>query len=494
MLRYFTVPVAVALLVVGCTSVPVPGPTAVVRSTERPAPPTLVPTFTPTAPPPATATKPPTRVPTATATLSPTARPSATATARATATATASAVPTTAPSPTKAATRAATRAPTRQPAAATAAPPPAPAPGTAWKGEYFNNPDLSGEPVLVRYDPNIDFNWGLGSPDPSVPSDHFSVRWTRPVTIPAGQWRFHATSDDGVRVYVDGLPIIDQWHTTASVTYNTSMAVSGGNHDLRVDYYDNIEEANVRVWWEPDDGSATDPAHAGAWRGDYFDNRDLSGSPVFSRDDAAVYFHWDGAGPGGGISAQDFSVRWSRQMFIPGGDYLFEVRADDGVRLWIDWEAVIDEWHDSQAKTTYKQEKGIKNGVHAVVVEYYQGSGGAEIEVSWQPTIGDWLANLHTCLGADNSWVNVYRLAPNNQWEQLPTTDYGANTGGDLVMWGVPIDAAYGWDGQPYRVELWVNGKMTSSQGNIFAGEPAFRIMPGQDVHTSWPCGAQLPR
>ena len=102
---------------------------------------------------------------------------------------------------------------------------------------------------------------------PSLPVDHFSARWTRSVSLPAGRWRFHAASDDGVRVVVDGLPIIDQWHTTAAVTYNTSAALSGGNHNLRVDYYDNTEKAGVRVWWEPDDGSATDPGPRGRLAG-----------------------------------------------------------------------------------------------------------------------------------------------------------------------------------------------------------------------------------
>ena len=65
-----------------------------------------------------------------------------------------------------------------------------------------------------------------------------------------------------------------------------------------------------------------------------------------------------------------------------------------------------------------------------------------------------------------------------------------ANTAdGQLAIWGVPIDATYGWDGQPYRLELWTGGQMRASDGNIFAGQPSFRIMPGQDVHTSWSCG-----
>ena len=76
---------------------------------------------------------------------------------------------------------------------------------------------------------------GPGLARSRLPADHFSARGRATVSLPAGLWRFHATTDDGVRVYVDGLPIIDQWHTTASVTYNTSATLSGGNHSLRVE-------------------------------------------------------------------------------------------------------------------------------------------------------------------------------------------------------------------------------------------------------------------
>jgi hypothetical protein len=483
--RYIAILAAVALLVAGCGPGVIPGPTAVVRPTERPALYTQVPTFTPTAPPVPTATRRPssTPAPTVAPTEPPTATPPPTATVP----------PTLPPSPTPAPTKAPTKAPTRRPSTPVPSPTSAPAAGGPWRGEYFANADLYGTPALVRNDADVNFDWGLDAPAPGLPTDHFSVRWTRNLSLPEGRWRFHATSDDGVRVWVDGIAIIDQWHTTGAVTYNTTASLSGGNHEVRVDYYDNVEDAKIQVWWEADDGSATDPSHSGAWRGDYYDNRSLSGGTVFGRDDPVVYFDWGDNGPGAGIGGQEFSVRWTRQVYFPAGPYQFTVKADDGVRLWFDWHAIIDEWHDGYDKT-YQVQRDVKEGLHTVVVEYYQGPGSAEIKVAWEPTNYDWLANLHTCLLTENSWVNVYRLAPNDQWEQLPTENYGVNQGGELSLWGLPVDATYSWDGQPYRVELWVNGKMTASQGNIFAGEPAFRITPGMDAHTSWPCGSQLPR
>ncbi len=503
----FFVPIVLALLLTGCASFPIPRPTQVASVTGVPAPATFTPTPAPPTEPEAIATVAPATVmsPLATPVPAQPARPEASVTvapadsapATPVATATSTSAPTARPTDTVVATVAPTRvlsptaAPTRRPPTATPAPAPSavPASGSGWQGEYFANPDLNGKPALVRTDADVNFDWGLGSPDPSLPVDHFSVRWTRPISLPAGQWRFHATADDGVRVYVDGLPIVDQWHTSAAVTYNTSLSLSAGNHLLRVDHYDNTEQARLHVWWEPDDGSATDPAHAGAWRGDYYNNRDFSGSPVFSRDDPAVYFDWGASGPGGGIGGQDFSVRWTRQMIFPGGEVLFSLKSDDGVRLWLDWATVIDQWGGSDGKTTFTQEKNVSKGTHTVVVEYYQGAGSAKVELSSQPTSVNWLGNLHTCLPPKDSWIKVYRLAPNNQWEDLNPDGYGPNTAsGQLTLFGVPVDASYSWDGQPYRVEQWVNGSRVHVEGDIFAGQPAFRIQPGQDVSTTWPC------
>jgi hypothetical protein len=76
-----------------------------------------------------------------------------------------------------------------------------------WQGAYFNNMQLSGDPVMVRDDGAgiLNFDWGGGSPgsDCGIGSDRFSVRWTRDVYLNAGTYRFTVTSDDGFRLFVD---------------------------------------------------------------------------------------------------------------------------------------------------------------------------------------------------------------------------------------------------------------------------------------------------
>lgn len=90
-------------------------------------------------------------------------------------------------------------------------------PAHGLKGAYFNgdyrNP-FPAEPVLVRRDQQVSFNWGLSSPGPAVGSDQFLVRWTGYLTVPYadGAWYFYVNSDDGVRLWINGQLYIDAWY------------------------------------------------------------------------------------------------------------------------------------------------------------------------------------------------------------------------------------------------------------------------------------------
>jgi len=121
---------------------------------------------------------------------------------------------------------------------------------TGFLGEYFDNPNLLGGPVLVRCDPVTFFDWGRGSPAPSVPVGSFSVRWSGRLTIPRdGSYAFAVRADDGVRLYVDGALLIDEWHLTRGDTYTASRTLTAGQHGVVVEYFQAAGEAYVRVDW-----------------------------------------------------------------------------------------------------------------------------------------------------------------------------------------------------------------------------------------------------
>ena len=251
---------------------------------------------------------------------------------------------------------------------------------TDWRGEYYNNDSLLYPFVFLRNDAAIDFNWGQGSPGPGIPNDEFSVRWTRSAPFQEGNYRFSATVDDGVRVWVDGDLIIDKWRDSSAVTYTAERRLSGGNHALRVEYYDNNQNATIRFWWERIDGAASYPD----WRGEYWSNRRLEGDPTLVRNDAEIDFNWGTDAPDSRLPRDNFSARWTQKVDFDAGLYRFVARADDGIRVYLNNELILDEWHDSLANVEYAVDRRLDNDDYAIRVEYYERSGGALAEFGWQ--------------------------------------------------------------------------------------------------------------
>ncbi|HET91853.1 MAG TPA: hypothetical protein ENN99_14110 [Chloroflexi bacterium] len=249
--------------------------------------------------------------------------------------------------------------------------------GAAWRGEYYANRDLSGWPVLVRNDRAIDFEWGDGSPDPALPADNFSVRWTRTVGFDAGTYRFFTSTDDGARVWVDGKLVVDAWRDQKQLnTHTGDIYLTAGQHNLVVEYYEHGGAASAHVWWKPLDSYAN-------WHGEYFDNRDFIGGPVLVRGDAGINFDWGTGAPVDWMPDDNFSVRWSRTVNFTPGYYRFVVRADDGVRVWLDGYPIIDRWQDMDYELHYVDGTYLQ-GAHTIKVEYYERNGNARVHFWWE--------------------------------------------------------------------------------------------------------------
>lgn len=121
-----------------------------------------------------------------------------------------------------------------------------------WIGRYYNTPNLSGPVVLIRDDPEINFDWGLNSPAPEINPDNFSVDWTRRITLPlSASYVFTAEVDDGVRIFVNGVTVLDNFNTTGSRTITGSIMLAAGQHDVQVQYVERTGQAKIRVSWAP---------------------------------------------------------------------------------------------------------------------------------------------------------------------------------------------------------------------------------------------------
>lgn len=295
---------------------------------------------------------------------------------------------------------------------------------TDWLGEYFANPSLAGTPVFFRNDVRIDFNWGGGSPDSRIPADQFSARWTRRQDFPTGYYRFTVLADDGVRFWIDGQLVLDEWHDSTLAQYSFEQYLSQGQHPLRLEYYENLGGALARLGWEPiapptatpsptsTPSRTPSPTHTATlpptstptatptatstpsptytptppaesplpvqWVAAYYANPDLGEPATLTGIEAAVDFNWGEGSPGEGIPVDSFSARWTGDVLLPAGTYAYTLTVDDGGRVWVDGQLVVDEWHASGG-AVYPFQVTLLGGPHTFRVEYLEVSGSANI-------------------------------------------------------------------------------------------------------------------
>jgi hypothetical protein len=123
--------------------------------------------------------------------------------------------------------------------------------GGGVKGNYYRGMDF-GNLVLTQMDPQIDFNWGTGEPDPSVGADQFSVRWVGQVEAAFTEpYTIYTMSDDGVRLWIDGQLLVDNW-TNHSATENkgTIDLMAGQVYSLEMEYYEDGDDAVAELRWK----------------------------------------------------------------------------------------------------------------------------------------------------------------------------------------------------------------------------------------------------
>jgi len=283
---------------------------------------------------------------------------------------------------------------------------------------------LIGDPALVRNDPEINFVWGPGAPAPELPADNFSVRWTRAATFEEGLYRFHAVVDDGVRIYVDNGLVLESWQDGGQREVTADRKMTVGSHALRVEYYEHGGDAVIRVWWEkltayPD------------WKGEYWSNRTLSGRPMLVRNDENISFNWGAGSPAASIPANGFSARWTRTYSFEGATYRFHLIVDDGARLWVDDQLIIDSWHDGSAREI-TADHAVVQGTHSLRVEYYENTGEARIQVWWEKVTPSF-----------PHWKGEYWSNPNLSGNPALVRNDGTldfDWGDGSPAWGLPAD------------------------------------------------------
>jgi hypothetical protein len=234
--------------------------------------------------------------------------------------------------------------------------------------------------VLVRNDPNLDFNWILDSPAPGIPADNFTVRWSRLFDfIEAGDYRFWADADDGVKLYVDGWLVIDEWNTERAEVHSGVFAdIKPGIHTVVVEYFESGGYARIKVW-----GEKTTVVQAN-WVGEYYANPNLQDPATLVREDSAIDFNWGSGSPDASLKGNNFSVRWRRTLYFESGDYHFraEIAERDAAKIYLDGWLVAD-GDKEEGGTISGTFRRLGAGLHTLTVEYQEYTGQAKINFNW---------------------------------------------------------------------------------------------------------------
>lgn len=325
-------------------------------------------------------------------------------------------------------------------------PPPIPTP-SGWKLEYFTNATVSGASTGVEYVTNIlkDFT-GAAFPG-QVTSTTWSLRATQNLPFQAGNYKFTFTNtDDGVKLYVDGVLKVDHWTYTSTQVFNDYVLMTAGNHDIRIEYYNIGNPGHLEFSYVKEDPPPpTPPAGSSGWTATYFNGTNLTSQASTKTFSApTLYEYYSGAAPAGVTNPDSWSARYISSPTFAAGTYEFTAIVDDGMRVYIDGVILIDRWSDwvSDADMTRKATKVLTAGAHEVKVETYNSGGPGSIDVSWAavtpPPDASWTGqyysdtSLTTAIGAS---FTEAAGALNYDWGTLAPTQLGTQTDTWSARW-----------------------------------------------------------
>ncbi len=120
------------------------------------------------------------------------------------------------------------------------------------KAMYYDNPDLEGEPKVVRIDKKVNLEWMHKFDIPGIPATEMSARWTGFIKVnKSGEYKFAVSGDDGYRLFIDNELIIENWRDHGEVAMVKPMALKAGKeYPVKLEYYQNAGGAAIRLGYD----------------------------------------------------------------------------------------------------------------------------------------------------------------------------------------------------------------------------------------------------
>ncbi len=235
-----------------------------------------------------------------------------------------------------------------------------------------------------------------------------------------------------------GYPLSYQWRTngvedvsqtTATFSVASASLANVGSYDVYVwntyGYVTSIV-ATVDVV-----ASGVVPGTGTGLRGDYwtthYSTNAFGGAPTVTRVDPVIDFNFGTGSPAAGISVDYFTARWLGQVQALGTDtYTFSTISDDGVRLWVNNQLLVDNW-TLHAPTTNSASVALTGtDKYDIQLEYFENGGSAVAQLYWASASGS--------IGWEP--VPQSQLYPAASLP-TPTVTFSVNQGTNLVLnWG----------------------------------------------------------
>ena len=249
--------------------------------------------------------------------------------------------------------------------------------------------------------------------------------------------------------YADNLDVlVANYHGTPShpVTFLRGLREAAGDK-AEVLFTPGVEPLEKYSSLEAVPASLFSPDSSGTakgLKGEYFDNENLQGTPVFTRIDTVMKHYWDLHSPGKGIPDDHFSVRWSGWLVAPAtGKIDLGIVSDDRSRVWFDGHLVVDNWEPCEVNSMKTFTVDVVAGHrYPVRIEYAEREGYAGVRMRWRqhlpPARNEALLQEAVAKAQDaDVAVVVAGISPRLEGEEMPVHLEGFR-GGDRTRLTLP--------------------------------------------------------
>jgi len=254
--------------------------------------------------------------------------------------------------------------------------------------KIYQGRDLSGDVLNETCVNEINFDLGRNSAFDGGPRDDFSIRWEGRKVFESAEYEINSTTDDGMRILIDDEKIFESWRGQAPTDYDIPVTLNG-KHDIVVEYYERGGGAVAKTKFNrvitPEMLASGDfSCGSGQFMETYYEGKGVTDESelLLARCSDKIDYNWKRRSPSGAVPRDNFTGVFETQLELEAGNYEFTSTTDDGVRVYVNDELIIDRWRD-QAPRTYKGNIQLEEGIHNIKMEYYERGGGAVARLRW---------------------------------------------------------------------------------------------------------------